>query len=139
MRERLKQLLVKHEGLRLKAYTDTVGKVSIGVGRNLDDTGITKSEAMALLENDIARCEQEARRYLSWYDDLDSVRQDVILSLIFNMGIQRLKTFKNMIQGIQQKNFGYAASELLDSKWSDQVREIRSADLASMLSRGEYI
>jgi GH24 family phage-related lysozyme (muramidase) len=34
---RLEKLLIKHEGYQNKAYEDTVGTVSIGVGRNLDD------------------------------------------------------------------------------------------------------
>ena len=51
--ERIKEQLVRHEGLRLKPYRCTAGKLTIGIGRNLDDCGISKTEAYVLLENDI--------------------------------------------------------------------------------------
>ena len=48
-------MLKRHEGLRLKPYQDTIGKLTIGYGRNLDDRGISKEEAEYLLRNDISR------------------------------------------------------------------------------------
>lgn len=47
---RLHDMLIRHEGLRLKPYHDTVRKLTIGIGRNLDDVGITHEEALILLE-----------------------------------------------------------------------------------------
>lgn len=52
--QQLREQLERHEGLRLKPYKDTVGKLTIGIGRNLDDKGISRKEAFALLDNDIA-------------------------------------------------------------------------------------
>lgn len=49
----LKDMLIRHEGLKLKPYRDTVGKLTIGAGRNLNDLGISEREAMFLLDNDI--------------------------------------------------------------------------------------
>ncbi|MDY0127369.1 MAG: hypothetical protein RBR69_04500 [Candidatus Cloacimonadaceae bacterium] len=43
--DRIKEQLVRHEGLRLKPYRCTAGKLTIGIGRNLNDCGITQSEA----------------------------------------------------------------------------------------------
>jgi len=34
--DRILEQLVRHEGLRLKAYRCTTGKLTIGYGRNLD-------------------------------------------------------------------------------------------------------
>ena len=50
--ERMKEQLLRHEGLRLKPYRCTAGKLTIGIGRNLDDCGISQKEAYALLDND---------------------------------------------------------------------------------------
>jgi lysozyme len=52
-------LLVKHEGIRNKPYEDSVGVLTIGVGRNLDDVGLSHDEIYYLLKNDIRRCEKE--------------------------------------------------------------------------------
>ena len=38
--QNLIDLLMKHEGVRNKPYEDTVGVLTIGVGRNLDDVGL---------------------------------------------------------------------------------------------------
>ncbi len=43
-KDRLMQKLVAHEGMRLDVYQDTLGINTIGIGRNLDDRGITKDE-----------------------------------------------------------------------------------------------
>ena len=41
--ERLKNDIKRHEGFRSKPYKDTVGKTTIGYGRNLDDVASTRS------------------------------------------------------------------------------------------------
>jgi lysozyme len=56
--ERIQEQLVRHEGLRLKPYRCTAGKLTIGIGRNLDDRGISQKEAYAMLERDIKDCKQ---------------------------------------------------------------------------------
>ena len=62
----LREQLVIHEGMRLKPYKDSVGKLTIGVGRNLDDVGITEVEALELLENDIHRVMDDLDRNVPW-------------------------------------------------------------------------
>jgi len=44
--------ITTHEGLRLKPYHCPAGKLTIGIGRNLEDKGITEKEALMLLENE---------------------------------------------------------------------------------------
>src|SRR5574337_984144 len=115
------ELLKKHEGLRLKPYKDTVGKLTIGYGRNLDDKGITLEEAEYLLANDIAAVTLACRETFSWFSFLSQNRQAVIIDMVFNMGISRFLGFKKMIQAIRDKDFDTAASEMLGSVWSKQV------------------
>ena len=38
--------LIDHEDIKLKPYRCSAGKLTIGVGRNLDDNGITRAEAI---------------------------------------------------------------------------------------------
>ena len=54
--DRIKEQLVARVGLRLKPYRCTAGKLTIGIGRNLDDCGISQSEAYVMLINDIMNC-----------------------------------------------------------------------------------
>jgi lysozyme len=132
----LRGMLIKHEGLELKPYQDTVGKWTIGVGHNLTDVGITRDEAMYLLENDLTRCFKEARK-LEWWAGMDPVRQEVIIMMIFNMGVPRLNGFKNMIEALKVRDYEKAAEEMLKSKWYDQVGK-RATILALMMHDGKY-
>jgi lysozyme len=129
--------LKNHEGLRLKPYTDTVGKLSIGYGRNLDDVGISYDEATVMLDTDLNRNTALARR-LDWFDSLDPVRQDIVVMLIFSMGIGGFSTFHNMIQAIKDRNWSVAAYELSNSKWATQVQKERKYALTNALEKGEW-
>ncbi len=133
---RLQQLLIQHESLELKPYQDSEGKWTIGVGRNLDDVGISENEALILLSNDIKRCEQEARQF-PWFKYLTEVRQDVILSMLFNLGLKRFNGFKKFKSAILKGDYKAAATEMLDSKWAGQVKG-RANALAKMMETSTY-
>lgn len=130
----LLEQIKRHEGLRLKPYRDTVGKLTIGYGRNLDDVGITKAEAERMLLMDISRTEDELLQF-DWYSDLEPHRQDVLVNMCFNMGLPTLLKFKNMIAALESGDYDKAADEMLDSKWARQVGG-RAEELAEQM-RGE--
>jgi lysozyme len=134
-RARLKLQLVRHEGIRLKPYHDSVGKLTIGVGRNLDDVGITNLEAKVLLENDIERVESELLAKLPVYAALDDVRQRVLMDMAFNMGVEGVLGFPKMLAAINAKDFATAHAEMLNSKWARQVG-FRAIELATMMETG---
>jgi len=135
---RLRELLIHHEGIRLKPYVCSAGKITIGVGRNLQDVGITEFEAMQLLTNDIERVQREAVSAFPWFKSLCIVRQDVVLDMLFNLGIHRFKGFKKMISCLVVQNYVEAAHQMLDSNWAKQVGN-RAQDLASMMRSGTYV
>ena len=130
----IEDALIRDEGLRLKPYTDTVGKLTIGVGRNLTDVGITEEEARYLLRNDIGRAETDARSF-EWYAGLDAARQYVVMNMIFNMGLTRFRGFANTIKAIASGDYYDAARRMLQSKWAEQVGE-RAVRLAQTMRTG---
>lgn len=134
--DELKSLLLRHEGLRLKAYNDTCGKITIGVGRNIEDVGITSTEAMYLLENDITRAKAGAYTF-PWYPKLDEARKDVVVSMIFNLGLGGFCKFLRLIEALETQNYSKAADEMLDSTWAHQVGE-RAQELATIMRTGEH-
>ncbi len=135
--DRLREMLIRHEGLRLKPYKCTSGKLTIGCGRNLEDVGITQFEARMLLAEDIDRVYKEAISF-GWFKSLSMPRQDVILSMLFNLGLSRFQGFKNLIQACVDGNFELASKEMLDSKWAIQVG-IRATELAEIMRTGRYL
>jgi len=132
MLERLQKMLIKHEGFERRPYYDTVGKITIGCGRNLTDRGLSDKEILYLLNNDIAAVHAECQREFPWFRRLSETRQIVILSMAFNMGVPRLKGFRRMIAAIEDYRWTDAAIEALDSKWASDVGE-RAIELANML------
>lgn len=133
-REALRQQLITHEALRLKPYTDSAGTLTIGVGRNLHDRGITEAEARFLLDNDINAAITDLFVF-PWFPDLDPIRQRVFVDLCFNMGIVRLQGFVKMLDAASRQDWPNAAAELLNSKYAQQVGQ-RAQTLATMLSMG---
>lgn len=132
----LRNLLIRHEGLKLKPYKDTKGKLTIGVGRNLDDRGITEAEALELLFNDIHICVREAEQNFKWFNEIDGQRKLVVISMIFNMGLPKFKGFVKTIEAIERRDYKEAAKEMLDSDWGRGPTANRAQELADMMSRG---
>jgi lysozyme len=157
-RENFIEKLIAHEGLKLQVYQDTLGIDTIGIGRNLEDRGITQEElddldiptidhvyeygiteadAVYLATNDVQIVEEELVRAHPCVDRLDSVRQLILMDMAFNMGVPRLCKFKKMWNAIHEEQFDVAAKEMLDSRWANQVKS-RSTKLANAMHNGEF-
>ena len=131
------KVLKVDEGLSLKPYFCTSDKLSIGFGRNIEDMGITEEEAEFLLNNDIKRTTNEVIDNFPWFGGLSDVRQCVVVSMVFNLGLPKFKEFKNTIAAIEQNNFVEAAREMLDSTWAKQVGQ-RADRLANAMDYDHF-
>ena len=150
--------LIAHEGMVLTVYQDTLGIDTIGIGRNLKDRGISKEEldhmdipsmaivyehgiteadARYLAMNDMKIVEDELCRVHKCVEDLDAVRQLILMDMAFNMGVPRLCKFKRMWNAIQESKFDAAAREMLDSRWAKQVKS-RAIKLSVAMEKGEF-
>jgi lysozyme len=136
MRDELKKMLVRHEGLRLKPYRCSADKLTIGIGRNLDDVGISNDEAMMLLDNDIAAAEGALRQALPWTESLDDSRKLVLVNMTFNLGIGGLLEFKRTLALIESGRYQEAAGAMLNSKWARQVGS-RAVELSKIMETGK--
>ena len=134
-REKLKEQLIRDEGLKLKPYRCTADKLTIGVGRNLEDVGISEDEAMYMLGNDIMNVEAILDRTFKWFNNLDSVRQDVLINMAFNMGIAKFLGFKRTIAYIEKGEYEEASVEMLNSLWAKQVGD-RALRLSKQIREG---
>lgn len=131
--------LIRDEGLKLAPYHCTAGKLTIGVGRNLDDVGISKDEAMTLLATDLARCRKDCEKQSWWLAVAeDEVRSRAMLNMCFNLGIRRLSGFKNTLDAIHDKRWKDAAAGMRASLWAKQVGP-RAERLARMIETGTDI
>lgn len=133
----LKRQLKRHEGLKLKPYYCPAGKLTIGVGRNLDDVGINDEEADILLEHDI---EDLGRRMAGHpdippMDDIGPARYYALMNMGFQMGFTGLLNFQNMLKALREKDWERAKTEALDSQWAKQTPN-RAEEVAEILATG---
>lgn len=131
----LLEQLQRHEALRLELYKDSVGKWTIGYGRNLEDRGISEEEAGFMLDNDIDSTVAELER-MPLFLSLNPVRQVVLANMCFNLGLPKLLEFRKMFGALADGDWERAAAEMLDSKWAVQVGS-RADELADLMKRGE--
>ena len=132
-------MLKRHEGVKKHVYTCSAGYETIGAGRNISPSGLglSESEIHMLLTNDIYRVVGELSEEYKWFDDLDTVRKDAMIDLSFNLGQTSLRKFENALEAMKFKNYDKAASDFMDSKWSQQVGS-RAVEITNMIRTGEY-
>ena len=139
--EKLLAMLKRHEGVESHAYECSEGKITVGVGRNIDaegGIGLSEEEIDFLLQNDIQCCIVELSSEYDWFRDLDDVRKDAMVDIAFNLGITRLRLFKRALAAMAVGNYKEASTEFLDSKWAKQVGS-RALELTDMIASGEYV
>ena len=138
--EKLIKMLKRHEGTETHAYECSEGKITVGVGRNIDQQGgmgLSDDEIDYLLQNDIERVIKELSSEYPWFNSLDDVRKDAIVDISFNLGQTRLRLFKRALAAMEAGDYTEASTEFLDSKWAKQVGG-RALELTDMISSGEY-
>lgn len=144
---KLTDLLVKEEGFRAFVYDDATGRSikpghtvmghpTVGIGRCLDTNGITKEEAIYLLNNDIEVVRRKLMEH-DFYRGLDCSRQMVLESMAFQMGVLGLLKFRTMIACINRKDWKGAALSMLGSQWANQTPG-RVHRLAWVMETGQY-
>lgn len=133
--EKLKAQLTTDEGRKKHVYEDTVGKLTVGVGRNISDRDFSDDEIDLMLSNDIAIIEHQLDKHLPWWRQMNDVRQNVLANMCFNLGISRLLGFKNTLRFVREHQYAAAAEGMLDSKWAKQTGD-RAKRLAKEMRDG---
>lgn len=136
MTELIEQLK-RHEGIKLTPYKCTSDKLTIGVGRNLEDVGISEEEAEILLQNDIQRAVNQLKERFPWTLELDEVRFAALINFTFNVGIGTVSKFVNAMALLKGKKYDMAADEFLNSRWAKQVGQ-RAVEVTEQIRTGEW-
>ena len=134
--------IARDEGCELSAYPDPLtgaGPWTIGYGHTGPEVhpGLTWTQDQASLQlaKDIAAKAFELDQKLGWWRALSDPRQDVLVNMAFNMGVEGLLTFRHTLDAIERGDFAAAASCMLASKWSEQVHD-RAKRLAVQMQTG---
>lgn len=122
------------EGTVLSCYTDSLGFYTIGSGILIDARkggGISDYENDYLLDNRLTRMLGNLDAKIPWLLGQSDKVQRAIGNMCFNLGVNGVLEFKNMLELIRSGSYNAAANEALNSKWSSQVpnRAKRVSDL----------
>ncbi|MGZ8272157.1 MAG: glycoside hydrolase family protein [Methylophilus sp.] len=144
--------LGRHEGFRSRVYKCTAGFDTIGYGYCIDKNplgisyqilnqyrnyGMDKKTAAQLLEREVERLEHELSGKLPWWSKLGKSRQEALLNMAYNLGVNGLLKFKWTLFHLKHGQYDQAADEMLRSNWAKQVGD-RAFELARQIESGVY-
>lgn len=149
VQERIVPQLERHEGVKLSSYRCPAGKITIGVGHNLEarpvpgipcDVGhtITADQARRLLISDLMDFDRALNDALPWVSSLDDARYGVLLNMAFNLGVHGLRGFRRMLAAVSSGRYDVAAAEMLNSVWARQIKG-HALELAQQMRTGEWV
>lgn len=113
--------LIAHEGLRLKPYKCPAGKLTVGYGRNLDDKGVSESEALEMLYNDVRACLDDLRGVFPEFDQYPENIQLVLTDMRFQLGSRGFCGFRMMIRAVDNMDWPEMIRQMKDSAWYGQT------------------
>lgn len=117
----IEEQLTIHEGIRQFPYRCTAGKLTIGIGRNIEARGISEKEARYLLRNDIAACTRDLKDIFPGYKKLPVGVQNTLIDMRFQLGYGKFRKFKKMIKAVKKRDFKEMVTQMIDSSWYRQV------------------
>jgi len=124
------------EGLELKPYYCSEGKLTIGYGRNLEARGIRQSEADMMLKNDLKEVVADLKRRLPFFDGLNAARKRALVNMGFQLGVPGLLKFKKMLKAVEDGDWELAEKQALASQWAQQTPN-RAKKIAARLRSGK--
>jgi GH24 family phage-related lysozyme (muramidase) len=146
----LKELLIRHEGVRAKLYLDSMGIKTIGCGWNMDawhlpgpvqsyfdeHRELNDDCIDALLDISIQWATADCHKLFPEFDKFTENRRMALVDFLFNLGLGRASKFVHMIHSANTGRWQDAAKELRNSAWAHQVQKERVDDLTEMIEAG---
>lgn len=125
--------LIEEEGFKPYAYTDSLGYLTIGHGILIEKGkgGITEGESRFLLQNRVDRIKLDLAKHLPWLNSLSEPRRDALVMMAYQMGMEGLRKFHDMLAALEAGDYAKAADEAMDSTWAKQTpaRAFRVSEL----------
>lgn len=115
------QSVMNEEGYRQFPYICTAGKLTVGYGFNLDDVGLSEEESIMILQHRLYNIRVKCEETLSWFKEIKSEAQDIIIEMVYQLGYNGVLKFKMMIKALEEQDYAQAAIEGLDSRWAKQT------------------
>ena len=124
----VKERIKEHEGFRDTVYLDSLGKRTVGYGHLCvedhweDGKKYDKEYLDKIFDKDFQNAADQCEDLCNDYElELPETITDVLIEMIFQLGIGNVMKFKKMIAALQEQDFETASLEMLDSRWATQT------------------
>lgn len=153
---RLDASTLAHESYRAFAYRDTRNLWTFANGRCLETHPLSAAEWKQLLDNAwlsvsiskqgadwlmqkelLAVEAQLAKDYASFWPRLNDARQNTLVEMAYQMGVDKEEAFHQMITAVREERWADAEAAGLDSLWAKQTHT-RAVELMAQLRTGEF-
>ncbi len=124
---RISKRIKINEGFRGGAYKDQLGNLSIGYGhlitakeKNFFKQKSSKKLLLKIFYIDLKRAISDFKKNYD-YNNLSDNTQEVIIEMIFQLGIKKALKFKKFYYFIKNKQPYLASLEMIKSRWYQQT------------------
>ena len=134
-----KAWIQKEEGTKHIIYLDHLGNWTCGTGHLLKvGDKLSQETCDAFFVEDYVNAKADLGTLYAMYSlpPMGLVREAVMLGMLFQMGLTKVRGFKKMLVALMDKNWDRAAEEMLDSKWAKQDTPERAKRAAEMMRTG---
>ena len=109
------------EGFRSKVYKCTEGIDTIGYGFAIKDLVLEEDICDMILERKLDKLIDAADNKFPFLRGLPQDKCEIIYEMCYQLGINGVSKFKNMLKHLEAENFEKASIEMLDSLWAKQT------------------
>lgn len=124
--QKLEQDLTGEEGRKNTIYKDSRGLWSGGIGRLLDPSkggGFSDDEVDLMFSNDVTKHTAGLYKALPWIAKLSEPRQRALCNMAFQMGVEGVLHFPDMLRCLEAGEWQAAVSAARDSAWATETPE----------------
>ena len=134
----LMERIKKHEGFVPKIYKDSLGFATIGYGHLVlpeeqweEGKEYSKEKLEHVFKNDFNNALAHANSLMDGMD-LDDKAREVIIEMVFQLGVGGVGKFKKMWEALKNNDLETASKEMIDSNWHKQTTK-RCESLANII------
>ena len=141
VKELAMDLIKEHEGYSSTPYKDHLGNWIIGYGELIVCMkGKMRTNEFKAEQKLISKIEEQIQHldeYLPWWRKLDANRQAALIDFTYNLGIDKVMTFKNMLTSLEKGNYKKASKHLMNSRYAKQVTT-RAKTIKQIFTTGRH-
>ena len=123
----------QNEGYRPRVYRCSENYDTIGYGFAVKDLHLDEDICDMILERKLGELKLRIHKNYPFVLDLPESVQDVVIEMVYQLGLTGFSAFKKTIQFLRLGDFESASVEMLDSRWGREQTPDRAKRLSNIV------